>query len=314
MSESKQKLPNLFFNEEESQQKKDMPQKKGIVQPVQHTISLSTGKLQIVNPKNSLANAPDSRINAEKLPKKESRGENEHKSDKSVSSGRTHTGIPGMDDIMEGGFKKNSVNLIGGGAGSGKSIFCMQFLVEGARKHNENGLYISFEESEDKIIEDFKKFNWELRDLIEKKKIIILYYSPDQIQKVLQTGGGVIRDILESANAKRLVIDSITAFTLLFEKDIEKRRAVLKLMESEGKWGVTTLVTSEHEPDIEKHRSNVVEFEVDGVILLYNTKKGDIRERSMEILKMRGTKHASKIFPMKIDESGIVIYPEETVF
>ena len=145
-------------------------------------------------------------------------------------------------------------------------------------------------------------------------KIIILYYSPDQIQKVLQTGGGVIRDILESANAKRLVIDSITAFTLLFEKDIEKRRAVLKLMESAGKWGVTTLVTSEHEPDIEKHRSNVVEFEVDGVILLYNTKKGDIRERSMEILKMRGTKHASKIFPMKIDESGIVIYPEETVF
>ncbi len=150
--------------------------------------------------------------------------------------------------------------------------------------------------------------------MIEKKKLTLGYYSPEQVQKVLETGGGIIRDIIEATKAKRLVIDSLTAFTLLFDGKLEKRKAILKLMEASSKWGVTTLMTSEHEPDPYKHESNVVEFEVDGVVLLYNIRKGDVRERSIEIYKMRGTKHAAKIFPMKIDEEGITIYPEETVF
>jgi len=57
-----------------------------------------------------------------------------------------------------------------------------------------------------------------------------------------------------------------------------------------------------------------MEFEVDGVILLYNVRKGDVRERSLEIFKMRATKHSAKIFPLKIEDSGVLIYPEENVF
>lgn len=227
---------------------------------------------------------------------------------------RVHTGISGLDDVMEGGFKYNSINLVGGGAGSGKSIFCMQFLVEGASKHNENGMYISFEQTEKKIIDDFKRFKWGLSELVNGKKLVVLYYSPEQVQKVLQTGGGVIRDLIEAHNIKRIILDSLTAFTLLFPTDLEKRKAVLKLMEATSKWGVTTLMTLEHEANPDRHSSNVAEFEVDGVILLYNLRKGDLRERSLEVFKMRGTKHATKIFPMKIDEYGIKIFPEENVF
>ena len=64
----------------------------------------------------------------------------------------------------------------------------------------------------------------------------------------------------------------------------------------------------------EKHKSTVVEFEVDSVILLYNLRKGDVRERSLEVFKMRGSRHSNKIFPMKIEDNGVSIFPEETVF
>ncbi len=231
-----------------------------------------------------------------------------------VGEKRVHTGISGLDDVMEGGFKFGSVNMIGGGAGSGKSIFGMQFLVDGIDSYNENGIYISFEESEEKILEDFKRFGWNLEEKIRNKRLIIMHYTPEQVEKVIEAGGGIVRDAIESINAKRLVIDSLTAFTLLHENELEKRKAVLSLFDAIHKWNVTALLTSEQEPDPEKHVSTIMEFETDGVILLYNVRKGDIRERSLEIFKMRGVHHAAKIFPMKIDDNGITIYPEEAVF
>lgn len=231
-----------------------------------------------------------------------------------IKEKRISTGIPGLDEIMEGGFRKRSINLIGGGAGSGKSIFGMQFLVNGIEQHNENAVYISFEENQEKIIEDFRRFGWDLEKKIEEGKLTILYYAPEQVEKVLEAGGGIVRDAIESVNAKRLVVDSLTAFTLLHENELVRRKTCLRMFEALHRWGITALMTSEQEPDPEKHTSAIMEFEVDGVILLYNVRKGDIRERSLEVFKMRGTQHAAKIFPMKIDDNGIIIFPEETVF
>ena len=236
------------------------------------------------------------------------------KSDSNNRKDRVHTGIFGLDEVMQGGLKRNSVNIVGGGAGSGKSILCMQYLVEGINNYNENGVYISFEENSDKILSNFNQFGWDLENKIKSKKLIILYYTPEQVEKVLESGGGLVRDAIESINAKRLIMDSLTAFTLLQDTEIDKRKSVLKLFQEARKWGVTSLMTSEQEPDPDKHISNVIEFQTDGVILLYNTRKGDVRQRSLEIFKMRATQHAVKIFPMKIEEKGIVIYPDELVF
>lgn len=282
-----------------------------------HQISVHSAKLQIKRPEGSsralggmasIKSAIESKLKNRKI--EESPEMHESHDTKS----RSHTGIPGLDEVMEGGFRKGTVNLVGGGAGSGKSIFCMQFLVEGIRQHKENGVYISFEENEDNILKDFGRFNWGLEKLIRERKLVILYYSPEQVEKVLSTGGGTVRDTIESINAKRLVLDSLTAFTLLHETELEKRKNVLRLVESVEKWNVTALMTSEQEPDPDKHRSTVVEFEVDGVLLLYNTRKGDIRERSLEVFKMRGTQHSARIYPMKINDEGIMIFPEESVF
>ena len=227
---------------------------------------------------------------------------------------RVHPGIQGLDKAMEGGFLTNTVNLVGGGAGSGKSIFCMQYLVHGIEQCHEPGVYISFEESERKILKNFKRFGWNLEKKIKDKKLALLYYTPEQVEKVIQVGGGPVRDVLESMGAKRLIIDSLTAFTLLHENELAQRRACLKLFEAIHTWGVTAVVTAEQEPDPVQHRSTVMEFAVDGVILLYNIRKEDRRERSLEIFKGRGIAHSAKIYPFAIGEKGIVVYPEKSIF
>ncbi|MBI2548298.1 hypothetical protein HYW21_03025 [Candidatus Woesearchaeota archaeon] len=227
---------------------------------------------------------------------------------------RVCTGIPGLDQVMEGGLLSGSVTLIGGGAGCGKSILGMQFLVQGVEQYNEPGIYLSFEETPTNIFRDFYRFSWNIEQKIKDKKLTILSYTPEQVAKVLESGGGTVRDAIESIGAKRLVLDSLTAFTLLHETELAKRKAVLKLAETLASWGITALLIAEQEPDPERHLSTIAEFQTDGVILLYNIRKGDIRERSLEIFKMRGVKHAAKIFPMRIDERGITIYPEETIF
>ena len=277
-------------------------EKKGIIEP-QHNLSTKNAKLQVKRPIGSAKEAALTQTADTPL-----------KSSVKHFSNRTHVGIPGLDDVMEGGFKTGSVNLIGGGAGSGKSIFCMQFLVEGIRKHNENGIYISFEQSPKHIIEDFERFGWGLKKLVKDNKLELIYISPEQVQTVLKTGAGSVLNSIKKIKAKRLVLDSLTAFTLLQKSEYEKRREVLKLIEAMQKWKVTSLLTSEQEPDPEEHHSTLMEFEVDGVILLYNIRKGDIRERSIEIFKMRGTSHSARIFPMKVSPEGVTVFPEDTVF
>ncbi|MFH1316031.1 MAG: ATPase domain-containing protein [Candidatus Woesearchaeota archaeon] len=227
---------------------------------------------------------------------------------------RVQTGIEGLDKIMHGGFERNSVNIIGGGAGSGKSILCMQFLMNGVKKYNEPGIYITFEEDKKKMLKHMKQFGWDLEKLESENKLAVIEYTPEQVGKLLEEGGGVIDNMIEKMGAKRIVIDSLTAFTMLHRDELAKIQASLALFRLMQKWACTALLTAESDPDPEKHKSTIMEFEVDGVILLYYLRKGDTRERALEILKLRGLAHSTKIFPMKITDNGIVIFPEEGIF
>ena len=226
---------------------------------------------------------------------------------------RVPIGIEGMDVLIEGGLRKNSAVLVEGGAGCGKSIFCCQFIVNGITKFNENGVYISFEEEKHDFFENMKRFGWDLEKLEAEGKFAYLRYTPEQVEKVLSGGGGLVRDVVEKINAKRIVIDSMTAFTILHDDDLARREATLDLFKTIKKWGCTTLVVGQpefSEYDIDKHPFNVLEFECDGVIRLYNAREHNIRSRTVEVFKMRGTKHASKTFTLEITDKGIVIYPD----
>ena len=221
---------------------------------------------------------------------------------------RVATGIRGLDTLMGGGFRRGSTNLLLGGTGTGKTIFAMQFIIEGIEKYNENGVYVSYEEDRQEIFETVLQFGWNLKKYEKEGKFIYIQTTPEQLERVVLTGRGKIKDAVEKINAKRFVIDSITAFVLLNKDELTKREQALSLFRMIKGWGCTALVVSEHEAIAENPSSDDIEYEVDGVILLYHTIEQGVRKRALEILKLRDIKHEEKILPMEITKEGIVVH------
>ena len=227
---------------------------------------------------------------------------------------RIPTGVPGFDGMVEGGFQGKSINLVAGGAGSGKTIFAMQFLVNGALQYNEPGVFLTFEEEKEQILRNMLRFGWNLEELEREGKLIILRYSPEQVRELLAKGGGGIEETIEKIGAKRIAIDSIKSFALLYENELTKKEASFTLFKLIRKWGCTALFTSENESmRVEEGISSELEFEVDSVLLLYNLRKKGTRKRAIEVLKMRGTNHKTSVFGMEITAKGIKINPGEVV-
>lgn len=219
------------------------------------------------------------------------------------------TGIKKLDGLIGGGYKNGSITLIEGGPGSGKTILSTHFLIEGLRK-KESCMYITFELSKEKYYRDMKTIGWDLEDYEKKGLFTYLAYTPEQIKNVLIEGAGTLDTTITRKKVKRLVIDSITSFALLYPTELAKKQAALSLFNMINKWKTTTILTAQSEEDRQQGdpiHSAAIDFEVEGIILLYHPIKKGTRKRGLEILKMRGTKHPNKIFEVDISNKGLNI-------
>ena len=220
---------------------------------------------------------------------------------------RIPTGIPGLDELIEGGFPKGSVILLSGTCGTGKTIASLQFLWYGVQ-HGENGVYISFEESVKQVKESAKEFGWDLEKAEKEGKLIMIRYDPFHVEDVID----IIISSVRKINAKRLVIDSISALGMYIRDPTEIRRSIYTLVSNIYKLGCTTILISEILPDqLELSRFGVEEFLADGVIVFYYTRINTYFARAITIWKMRYTQHSQRIHPYKITKEGIVVYPHE---
>lgn len=227
---------------------------------------------------------------------------------------RVTTGTRGLDKLTEGGLEKNSAVLVMGGGGSGKSIFATQFLIEGIENHKETGIYISFEERKYRFYRHMSRFGWDLQKLEDQGRFIFLKYSPERIARIVKERSKEIENAIKEVEAKRIVIDSLSAYTALFDSEAEKRKMLVALFDMIDAWDCTAVVVAEEDQNPDKHNSTVMGFMADAIILLYNERepKG-LRFRALEVFKMRGTKHESKICSMKISDHGIIVYPDTVV-
>jgi len=232
---------------------------------------------------------------------------------KKIIKKRIPTLIPNFDNLIGGGFKKNSVNLVAGGPGCGKTIFAIQYLINGIKKYKEPAIYVTFEEKKEKLYNDMLSFGWDLAKYEKQRMFNFLEYTPEQVKKVLMEGGGLIETVISETKSKRVVIDSITSFSLLYKDELSKKEAALALFELIDKWDCTALLTSQDESSDGKSISAALEFEVDGIILIYNIRKKGVRQRGIEVLKMRGTKHPTKTMELIIGKKGIEINPKKIV-
>lgn len=246
---------------------------------------------------------------------------------------RTATGIPGLDEMLAGGIPRGYTVLLAGGPGSGKSTLAMQYLVHGVERHKEGGIYITLEEKPEDILRNFSSYGWDLSrvkiiSMIPQKATLgseVKYVLPGEQQKSnylefapKKFSVDLIKDIItqqvQEAKAKRLVVDSIASLSIQFSDAFEIRQEVLGLSNLLSELKCTSLLLTEMpegSPGISRY--GVEEFVCQGVIALYNIKKGSERVRGLEVLKMRGTKHSKKICMMDILDSGVVVYPQENL-
>lgn len=227
---------------------------------------------------------------------------------------RAPTGIEGFDEIVQGGLVRGSTTMLSGGAGTGKTIFGLQYLYNGATKYGETGVYISFNETKESIYRHAETFGWDMKKLEEENKFVFIKYEPHEVEMIIGEGGGSIKDSIDAINAKRMVIDSLTSYTLLFDSAYKESEAVLELYTILRRWGITTIVIAEvGETGWERTQDRSI-FLADGVILTYYLRKELSRNRALEVMKMRDTFHLEKICPFTITGRGIMVFPEAQVF
>lgn len=220
---------------------------------------------------------------------------------------RVTSGIPGLDELIGGGFIPNDVYLVTGSTGTGKTLFCSQFLWEGL-KRGENGIFFSLEEQPEDVLDDTQMFGWDFHSYMKQNKFLIQYYDPFEMIDI----GTEVRDLITKFNAKRVVIDSTSIFGMFFDKQKELRKKLYELVKILKATNTTVLMTAEILEDQKGlSRYGVEEFIVDGVILLNYMGIGQVSSRSLMVRKMRRTNHATDSFPFSVSDKGLKIEKEK---
>jgi circadian clock protein KaiC len=227
---------------------------------------------------------------------------------------KSPTSIQGLDEITGGGLPKGRPTLVCGGAGCGKTLFAMEFLVRGATQYNEPGVFVSFEETEKELTANVASLGFDLATLVERKKLWLEHIHIER-SEVEQSGeydleGLFIRihQAIENIGARRLVLDTIeTLFSALPNPRAVRSELRLLLCWLKRK-GVTAIITAER-GDGTLTRQGLEEYVSDCVILLDHRVNDQSSIRRLRIVKYRGSTHGTNEYPFLIDEDGFSVLP-----
>jgi circadian clock protein KaiC len=231
---------------------------------------------------------------------------------------KLETGIPGFDQISNGGMPRGRTILVSGTAGSAKTVFAAQFLAEGIMKAGENGVFVTFEEPPNDIRRNMVGFGWDIQGWETEGKWAFVDASPQPGQEIIETGGYDLGALLvrmeyavQKIGAKRVSMDSLGAIFTQFSDVSTVRAELFRIASALKKMEVTAIMTAERTQEYgEIARYGVEEFVADNVIILRNVLEQEKRRRTMEILKFRGTSHHKGEYPFTvIPGEGIILIP-----
>jgi circadian clock protein KaiC len=227
---------------------------------------------------------------------------------------KTPTGINGLDEITNGGLPKGRPTLVCGGPGSGKTLFGIEFVVNGAVKYDEPGVIITFEEKGEELATNVASLGFDLDKLQRDNKLRIDYVHVDK-SEIQETGeydlsGLFIRlgHAIDSIKAKRVVLDTIeNLFSGLSNEGI-LRSEIRRLFQWLKDKGVTSVITGER-GQATLTRQGLEEYVSDCVILLEHRIQNQVSTRLLRVVKYRGTVHGTNEYPFLIDATGISVLP-----
>ncbi|MCW4052426.1 MAG: AAA family ATPase [Candidatus Bathyarchaeota archaeon] len=248
-------------------------------------------------------------------------------------SEKVATGIPGLDELVDGGFPQERVVLVIGGPGTGKTILAGQFLYNGIYEDSQNGVFVSLDESKEHFYEEMLQFGRDFRKAEAERKFAFieatrmsrvvmlkekLYQEESRSLRGKQLSiDKLIEDLQEkiaAIGAKRVVVDTLAALVYRFPDPIERRTAVLDLIESLADLGVTCLVTTELGHLSLERNALEEEFLVHGVIMMQTLFSGATTTRAIQVEKMRGARVNPSLVPYSIDQNGIEVFPNMPLF
>lgn len=229
---------------------------------------------------------------------------------------KTPSGIQGLDEITDGGLPKGRPTLLCGGAGTGKTLMAMEFIVKGISDFNENGVFISFEESKDELYNNVASLGFNL-DILDKDKRIYVREIDLQPQDVFEVGDYDLEGLfvqvgyaIDSVKAQRIVIDGIETLFSYFSRESIIRRELKRLFRWLKDKGMSAIITCERGDGIQNiTRHGIEEYVSDCVILLDQRVEEQIATRRLHVLKYRGSKHGSNEYPFLVTDNGISVLP-----
>jgi len=247
-------------------------------------------------------------------------------------SRKTATGISGLDELVGGGFPEGRVILIIGGPGTGKTILCSQFLHQGIYENQENGVFVSLDESKDNFYSEMQQFGWDFPKAEKEDKFAFvdatrisrlamlkerIYKEKNSLRSKQLSIDRLIGELqvkVQQVEAKRVAVDTLAALIYRFPDPTERRTVVVDLIDSLKDLGTTSLVTTELQYLGLERNALEEEFLVHGVIVMQTLFSGGTPIRAMQIEKMREAKVNPSLSPYSINQNGVVVFPNARVF
>ncbi len=231
---------------------------------------------------------------------------------------KCQTGITGLDLITMGGIPRGRTSLVAGGAGSGKTLLAMQFLVRGALEFDEPGVAMVFEETDDELIANMASLGYDLNGLVRDKKLAIDHVRVER-REIEETGEYDLEALfirlnhaIDSIKAKRVVLDTIEVLFSGLNNLAIVRSELRRLFRWLKNKGVTAIVTAETgSGSITRH--GLEEYVADCVIMLDHRVTEQISTRRIRVVKYRGSLHGTNEYPFLLDDQGISVLPITSV-
>lgn len=224
------------------------------------------------------------------------------------------TGVSGLDEITGGGVPRGRTTLVSGGAGCGKTLLSMEFIVRGATEFAEPGLFMSFEENEQELEQNVASLGFDLADLIKRRLLLMDFVRAEQ-SEIDETGDYDLEGLfvrlghaIDHIKAKRVVLDTIEALFAALPNELVLRSELRRLFRWLKDRKITTIITAER-GDGAFTRHGLEEYVSDCVILLDHRVIEQISTRRLRVVKYRGSVHGTNEYPFLIDESGFSVLP-----
>jgi circadian clock protein KaiC len=225
------------------------------------------------------------------------------------------TGISGLDEITGGGLPAGRPTLICGGAGCGKTLLAMSFLVRGAVDFDESGVFVSFEEKSEELAANVTSLGYDLADLMTRRKLAMDYVRVER-SEIEETGdydleGLFVRlgHVIDSIGAKRLVLDTLEVLFAGLKDHAILRAELRRLFRWLKDRNITAIVTAESGPAGVLSRHGIEEYVSDCVIALDHRINQQIGTRRLRVVKYRGSRHGVNEYPFLIGDGGLVVFP-----